>query len=106
MDVPVPIRTLRVPSGLRKAWTHCCDVAGISNVTPHGLRRTFNDLARRAGVDPIVTKSLTGHVTERMREHYSSVGLDEKSDALNNVVSLIHGKRDNVGGGGLGGGPR
>lgn len=45
---------------------------------------------RRAGVDPIVTKSLTGHVTERMREHYSSVRLDEKKEALTNVVRLIH----------------
>jgi hypothetical protein len=46
--------------------------------TVHGLRRTFNDLTRRAGVDGVVIKSLTGHVTEKMRTHYSTVGLDEK----------------------------
>jgi integrase len=45
-------------------------------VTDHGLRRTFNDLTRRAGVDGVVLKSLTGHVTEKMRTHYSTVGLD------------------------------
>lgn len=83
--------TLRSSACLTKPWRHCCQEAGIeSHFTPHGLRRTFNDLARRAGVDPIVTKALTGHVTERMREHYSSVRLDEKKQALANVVSLIH----------------
>jgi len=55
----------------------------------HGLRRTFNDLARRAGVDAVVTKSITGHVTEQMREHYSSVDLSEKRQAIANVVRLV-----------------
>jgi len=88
---PTVTGTLRSSATLTKPWRHCCQVAGIdASFTPHGLRRTFNDLARRAGVDPIVTKSLTGHVTERMREHYSSVRLDEKKEALTNVVRLIH----------------
>jgi len=42
----------------------------------------------------IVAKSLTGHVTQRMREHYSSVRLDEKKEALSNVVHLIHRSRE------------
>lgn len=83
--------TLRTPSTLAKAWQACMKEAGITRrFTPHGLRRTFNDLARLAGVDPITTKALTGHVTERMREHYSSVRLDEKRAAVGGVVSLIH----------------
>ena len=53
------------------------------------MRRTFNDLARRAGVDAVVTRSITGHVTEQMREHYSSVDLDEKRAAIANVVRLV-----------------
>lgn len=57
--------------------------------TVHGLRRTFNDLARRAGVDGIVTRSVTGHVTEKMREHYSTVALDEKRVAVAQVVRLV-----------------
>ena len=40
----------------------------MERFTIHGLRRTFNDLTRRAGVDGVVIKSLTGHVTEKMRE--------------------------------------
>ena len=57
----------------------------------------FNDLARRAGVDAVVTRSITGHVTEQMREHYSSVDLDEKRAAIANVVRLVPRSTDEVG---------
>jgi integrase len=84
--------TLRGPSGLYKAFRESVKAAGIEErFTVHGLRRTFNDLARRAGVDAIVTKSLTGHVTEKMREHYSTVGLDEKRAAVASVAQLVGG---------------
>jgi integrase len=91
---PSEVGTLRTPGGLWKAWRACLTTAGISHrFTVHGLRRTFNDLARRAGVDAVVTRSLTGHVTERMQEHYSTVALDEKRAALAGVVQLIPGAR-------------
>jgi integrase len=57
--------------------------------TVHGLRRTFNDLTRRAGVDPVVIKTLTGHVTEKMRTHHSTVGLDEKVVAAASVHRIV-----------------
>ncbi len=41
--------------------------------TSHGFRRSFNDLLREAAVDPVVCKAITGHSTDRMREHYSTV---------------------------------
>ena len=64
--------------------------AGISALfTVQGLRRTFNDLTRRAQVDPIAIRSITGHVTEDMREHYSTVNLDEKRRAVAAVVQRI-----------------
>lgn len=68
---------------LSKSWKASLKAAGIADrFTVHGLRRTFNDVARRAKVDPLVIKSLTGHVTEDMREHYSTVDLDEKRRAV------------------------
>ena len=42
-----------------------------------------------AGVDPVTGRSLTGHVTEQMREHYSTVRLDEKRDAMERVGRLL-----------------
>jgi integrase len=65
--------------------------ASRGGFTIHGLRRTFNDLAQRAAIDPIVTRSLTGHVTEQMRERYSTVCLDEKRQAVAAVVRLVKG---------------
>lgn len=81
---------LRTPGGLWKAWAACLKASKIEErFTVHGLRRTFNDLTRRAGVDGVVIKSLTGHVTEKMRSHYSTVGLDEKLVAVSSVHRLV-----------------
>ncbi len=72
----------RRPSSLQKPWLACLKAAQIEGrFTVHGLRRTFVDLARRARVDGVVTRALTGHVTEKMRIHYSTVGMDEKRRA-------------------------
>lgn len=43
---------------------------------------SLGDILRMAGVDQVTRKSLTGHVTDEMTEHYSSVGLDEKRAAM------------------------
>jgi integrase len=81
---------LRGANSMRKAWVSCLKAAGITErFTPHGLRRTFNDMLRRAQVDPVIAKALTGHVTEQMREHYSTVGLDEKRAAVASVLRLL-----------------
>ena len=34
-------------------------------------------------------RSLTGHVTEKMREHYGTVALDEKRKTAGDVVQLV-----------------
>lgn len=77
-------------NSLSKSWTAALKAAGISErFTVHGLRRTFNDVTRRAKVDPLVIKSITGHVTEDMREHYSTVDLEEKRHAVTTVVKRL-----------------
>lgn len=57
--------------------------------TVHGLRYTFTDLVRRANVDAVVRRALTGHVTEEMQRHYSTVGMDEKRAAVAGVLRLV-----------------
>jgi integrase len=61
-------------------------------LTSHGLRRTVTDLLRQAGVDPVVAKSLVGHTTDRMREHYSFVRPAEVRDAADRVAGLVFGE--------------
>ena len=55
----------------------------------HGLRRTATDLLRRAAVDPVTAKAIIGHTTDRMREHYSTVGTDEARGIGARLVSLV-----------------
>jgi hypothetical protein len=38
------------------------------------MPRTCNDLCRAAQVDDVVTRSITGHLTDKMRLHYSTAG--------------------------------
>jgi hypothetical protein len=53
------------------------------------LRRTFNDLARTAHVSDLVTRSISGHLTERMQHHYSTVNSAEQREALAKVIRLF-----------------
>jgi hypothetical protein len=58
-------------------------------VHARGMRRTFNDLARLANVEAVVTKSISGHKTERMREHYSSVQPSEQRESIGRLLRLV-----------------
>jgi hypothetical protein len=58
--------------------------------TPRGMRRTFNDLARVANVEALVTRSISGHLTEQMREHYSTVSPGEQRESIGRVLRLVH----------------
>jgi len=57
--------------------------------TQRGLRRTFNDLARNANVEGLVTKSISGHLTDRMKDHYSTVSAAEQSEGIGRVIKLV-----------------
>ncbi|HYE57321.1 MAG TPA: site-specific integrase [Rhodothermales bacterium] len=84
----------RRSTSLTHAWRTCCEAAGITErFTPHGLRRTFHDLAREAQADAVVVKALVGHVTDTQHEHYSNVRLDEKRAAVASVVRLATRRR-------------
>src|SRR5262249_885196 len=64
---PSAVGTYRTPNTLDAAWSKCLDKAKIDKwFTIHGLRYTFTDLVRRANVDAVVRRALTGHVTEEM----------------------------------------
>ena len=84
---------------LRKALTRACKAAGIAiRFTTHGLRRTYNDLARRH-VDGLVVRSVVGHSSEAMTEHYSHVDIAEKraaSEAVFNAVKASSKPNDDV----------
>jgi integrase len=74
---------LRISGSLANAFTKSLEEAKIKKrITPHKLRYFFNDALRLAGIDKVTRKSLTGHVTDDMTEHYSTVGPEEKRAAM------------------------
>jgi hypothetical protein len=76
-------------------------------ITPRGMRRTFQDLCRAAEVGDLVTRSISGHATETMQRHYSTVSLEEQRRGLSNVIHLLRAPTPNTEpreGGGQGGG--
>jgi hypothetical protein len=42
------------------------------------MPRTFQDLCRAAQVGVLVTRSISGHATEAMKRHYSTVAPEEQ----------------------------
>jgi hypothetical protein len=68
------------------------------------MRRTFQDLCRAAEVGDLVTRSISGHATEAMQRHYSTVAPEEQRRGLSNVIQLMHPSPAN-GGEGSGEGP-
>jgi integrase len=79
----------RSPSVLNKPFSDVANEIGLGrHFTQRGLRRTFNDLARTARVDALVTRSISGHLTERMQHHYSTVNSDEQRHGIAKVIEL------------------
>ena len=95
-DLLFPSETggFRSPTVLDKPFKDICRHLRLEKkVTPKAMRRTFQDLARRAAVDGLIQRSICGHLTEEMTERYSSVAQVEVEAAVGKVISLA-GYRD------------
>jgi integrase len=79
----------RSRSALKKPFVSVANAIGLKkHVSPKAMRRTFQDLARAAEVKDIVTRAISGHATETMQHHYSTVAADEKKLAIAKVIEL------------------
>jgi integrase len=97
---PADDGTFRSECFLTKSFEAVGGLIGLKkNFTPRGMRRTFNDLARLANVETIVTKSISGHLTDQMHQHYSTVTPDEQRRSIGNVVQLFGTKKSGAGSG-------
>jgi integrase len=96
----------RTRSALKKPFVTVANAIGLKKkVSPKAMRRTFQDLARAAEVKDIVTRAISGHATETMQHHYSTVAADEKKLAIAKVIELA-GVRDALARSGAQGGAR
>jgi len=68
-----------------------CKKAGLPEISPHALRRTYEDLLRRAGVDQMVRRTMAGWQDDKVQAMYASVNPDEMRAAAEAVVNLVRG---------------
>jgi hypothetical protein len=80
---------MRSRSALDKPFRAVTKALGWNlKLTPKGMRRTFNDLARQANVHDIVLRSISGHLTETMQERYSTAQQLERRAAVGKVIEI------------------
>lgn len=81
---------MRSRSTLDKPFREVGEAIGLPfRLTPRGMRRTFKDLARTAGVTEAASKAVSGHQTEAMHEHYQTVQGDEMRAELSKISERI-----------------
>ena len=81
---------VRDPKLLRKPFDHVATLLSLmKRITPRAMRRSFQDLARSAQVNDVVTRSISGHATEQMQRHYSTVSESEQAEGLAKVLSMM-----------------
>lgn len=68
------------------------------------MRRTYQDLARAAEMRDLVTRAISGHATEQMQQHYSTVAQSEMRDGIAKIISLAGVREAMAMKSGLGGG--
>jgi integrase len=91
-DLLFPARNggFRARSVLDKPFAMVAKEIGLKkHITPRAMRRTFQDLAREAQVKNVVTRAISGHATEAMQRHYSTVNPAEMREGIAQVVSLV-----------------
>ncbi|MSP93235.1 MAG: hypothetical protein EXR79_15805, partial [Myxococcales bacterium] len=85
----------RIPQSLHKVTKLVAEAAGIDvKVGPQVLRRTFNTLLLRAGVDGVILRAMMGHTTPAMTERYAGVPVDQKQEAVARLLKRPHAGQD------------
>jgi len=87
----------RLPSSVSKGWKKVSKAMKLQwTVTPHDLRRSYQNLLRQVGAGQVVQQALMGHSSDAMTLHYSHVGMAEKRRTQEDVVSLLEYKQDKL----------
>jgi integrase len=67
------------------AWRAVRDAAKLPGLRFHDLRHTAITELGEMGVPDSVLKSIAGHITQRMLDHYSHIRMNAKRQALNGL---------------------
>jgi integrase len=63
-------------NGMGKVWDRIRVKAGIMDITPHDLRRTFNSVCSELNNSALIGDALLGHSLGRIRDTYNQFGPD------------------------------
>ena len=89
---PSVVGSFRSPCVLNKPFADVADALELGKkFSQRGLRRSFQDLTRAAKVESLVTRSISGHATERMQDRYSTIDGSEQRAAIGKVLHLVTG---------------
>lgn len=81
---------MRTRTALAKPFAAVNAALGLeAKFTPRGMRRTFNNSARQAGTHDVVTRSISGHQTEEMQQHYSMAEFEEQRGELEKILGSM-----------------
>jgi integrase len=72
-------------SGLRKSWEAVRNSAGVPWLRIHDLRHTAITRMAEAGVPLPIIMGVAGHITPQMNQHYTSVGMFAKRQAVETI---------------------
>ena len=87
------VRWYRSQTSARKAILAVCKVAKVPEITPHSLRRTFEDVLREAGVDKLVRRAVAGWRSEKAQGIYATVSRRERDEAAAALVRVLGERR-------------
>jgi len=79
----------RSPTIFKEPLRKVVDAAGITDISAHSLRRTWENLMREAGVDQLVRRALAGWRSEKAQAIYATVAKEERDAAGEAVVRLV-----------------
>ena len=65
------------------------EAANITPISLHSLRRTYENLLRKAGVDDLVRRSLAGWRSPEAQRIYATVDPEERRTAARALVGLV-----------------
>ena len=82
----------RSPTCFDMPLRHIVMVANITPISVHSLRRTWENLARRAGIDQLVRRSMGGWRTEKAQAIYAMSDRAERKEAGSALVQLVVGE--------------
>jgi hypothetical protein len=84
----------RTKWSLDRAFEDASKAIGLPyRVTPRALRRTFQDVAREAGLSEVLTRGICLHKSPEMTARYSTVRLGETEAAIGKVIDFATAKR-------------